>query len=825
MKRDMKDRKFRILDMSITAILLTIGLINAMEVNHIEHSGDIDHGILPNEEYGRVVVTHPDITIGANSNFEHSRAKSRTVRLVPEGKKVTGRYYQGPSNQYSVVFSFGRVNHSSSTRRLTYMQGVQNIDPKSLQPFMMATVYVNETGYWLGEESKLPNKNEGKGVEYGSFSDNLKEGEYLFVCGIYWHNNIHSMFMPKRITLTYCAAYIGDATEVEMSVQQGEKYIIGSMSKPYNSYREMIGYWTCGMPEIEIGEIHIIDAAPDYIKPCMTNESDSNPQTIYLEEGHPLQVNLDSTQTIASDVQYAFVTWRVNISLWLIKTYYPICAEYTLNHVHALYRWFTTKNAESRIRHHRKLFNSRNDRGRRDTFSTLVGGLGTGMGVINEADISSLRTKLADIATNSKKGFEVQRKINDVINNLQQDHVNTYIGVAKDFIQHFKELMENMITKGRNMSWALVCTQGQMELSSNIKLAIQSIYDGQWPFEWLSQTAALLPELMSFTHSKWWVNAWVGCNNYDFERCYASSFIPYTDSPLERMHKVSSIGILTGDSTLLHPRLEHPQVIRRNGRWKQVDISLCIQRNHDILCSPGQFRLVEDKCWSNSSTCILDGESISEDKAPVFYLGHQRVCFFLINTTNVSITTQHCSLVTSVARGAWCTLGEVTEIKTHNWDYIIPTVANLSIDLKYRTPVNLQALSLGMGKELGDWLMKFNRDEYLLMKLNQEKANATILVHHDQNELKEVTHLLENDAKGYWWELIFGHSNAANGILNYLIHPIVILLIVSLILSLLQIYMCCVTRYLYKKIQILTVKEQAIVKLHHMTQMCKFPLN
>ncbi|XP_073516667.1 uncharacterized protein [Phyllobates terribilis] len=74
------------------------------------------------------------------------------------------------------------------------------------------------------------------------------------------------------------------------------------------------------------------------------------------------------------------------------------------------------------------------------------------------------------------------------------------------------------------------------------------------------------------------------------------------------------------------------------------------------------------------------------------------------------------------------------------------------VDLKYHTPVNLQALSLGMGKELGEWLVKFNKDEYLLMKLNQEKANATILLHHDQNELKEVTHLLENNAKGYWWE-------------------------------------------------------------------------
>ncbi|CAJ0953085.1 unnamed protein product [Ranitomeya imitator] len=214
--------------------------------------------------------------------------------------------------------------------------------------------------------------------------------------------------------------------------------------------------------------MHIIDATPDNMKPCVTNESDSNQQTVYLEEGHPLQVNLDSTQTIT-----------INISLWLIKIYYPICGGYTLNHVHALYRWFTNKNAGNQIKYNQKLFNSKNERGQRDTFSTLLGGLGTGMGVINEVDISSLRTKLIDIATNSKKGFEVQRKINDIINNLQQDHVNNYIGVAKNFIQHFKELMEDIPARGRNMSWTLVCTQGQMELSTNNKLAVQSIYDGQ----------------------------------------------------------------------------------------------------------------------------------------------------------------------------------------------------------------------------------------------------------------------------------------------------------------------------------------------------------
>ncbi|CAJ0959657.1 unnamed protein product [Ranitomeya imitator] len=65
------------------------------------------------------------------------------------------------------------------------------------------------------------------------------------------------------------------------------KHTLEMLQRPYESYREMVGYWSCGTPEIEIGEMHIIDATPDNMKPCVTNESDSNQQTVYLEEGHP----------------------------------------------------------------------------------------------------------------------------------------------------------------------------------------------------------------------------------------------------------------------------------------------------------------------------------------------------------------------------------------------------------------------------------------------------------------------------------------------------------------------------------------------------------
>ena len=83
--------------------------------------------------------------------------------------------------------------------------------------------------------------------------------------------------------------------------------------------------------------------------------------------------------------------------------------------------------------------------------------------------------------------------------------------------------------------------------------------------------------------------------------------------------------------------------------------------------------------------------------------------------------------------------------------------------------------------------------------LQQERANATIAIYQDQNEIKEVVHQLENYAEGSWWEAIFGHSSKANSILNYLIHPVV-LLIIAAASSLVQVGMCCWTLRLYRKV-------------------------
>ncbi|XP_073486756.1 uncharacterized protein [Aquarana catesbeiana] len=389
------------------------------------------------------------------------------------------------------------------------------------------------------------------------------------------------------------------------------------------------------------------------------------------------------------------------------------------------------------------------------------------MGVVNGVDTDLLRNKLSAIASDSKQSFVAQREINDILDNIQQRHINTQVKVAQDFIRHFKRLVDSVVTQGKNMSWALACTQGQAELSTNIKLIVQSLYGGQWPYELASQFSKILPKHISYTNPSWWSNAWIGCTNLDYERCYASSLIPYTEVQTQSVYSVISMGLVTGDSTLLHLRLTYPHVIREDGSWRQVDISLCRRHDHDILCMPGQYTVVDEKCWEDSSLCVLDGENIASKGTPVYYLGHRRVCFFVLKDTNVSLVMElGCSVNLTIARGAWCTLGSVSEIQTQEWNYVVPHIANLSVDVNQNSPVNLRALNLGMGRKIQEWLTDWDRDESLMRMLQQERANATIAIYHDQNVIKEVVQQLENDVGGSWWEVILRHSSKANSILN-----------------------------------------------------------
>ncbi|XP_073458420.1 uncharacterized protein [Aquarana catesbeiana] len=445
--------------------------------------------------------------------------RRRKVRITSESSKLTETYQWGHHGklQYRVSFAFGRFNPNSTSQGRAYKQNLKNIIPEALQPFADATIYMNETGYWLGKNSSLSKPWEARDVGYGVFGEELKEGKYVFVCGIYWHDQSNRAQRPRRLTLRHSKVAVGQTRELQMTHQWGENFLVGVVSRSYQSYREALGYWTCGTPELDMGEIRLVDVSPERLKPCTGNANNYTQGHAPLEKGEPLQIDLSSSQTLATRVQYAFTTWHFNVSQWLVKSYYPICAEYTLNQVRSVYQWLAPRDGRTQNEVHAGRLFLRSNRKRRDIFSTILGGIGAGMGVVNGVDIDLLRNKLSAIASDSKQGFVAQREINDILDNIQQRHIDTQVKVAQDFIRHFKRLVDSVVTQGKNMSWALACTQGQAELSTNIKLIVQSLYGGQWPYELSSQLSKILPKHISYTNPSWWSNAWIGCTNLDYE--------------------------------------------------------------------------------------------------------------------------------------------------------------------------------------------------------------------------------------------------------------------------------------------------------------------
>ncbi|OCT61375.1 hypothetical protein XELAEV_18047398mg [Xenopus laevis] len=536
------------------------------------------------------------------------------------------QYSDNTTYEYNISFSFGRFQPKSEDGQLILSHGTQQfISWKDQQPYIRATIYINATGYWLGEESALPNESEKIGVSSGTFRDDLKDGKYVLECSVTWRDTITPRYIPRKVSLMH-TDMLGFDTEKGSTSQQGiyarggttYQYLKLFKTISYQSYREALGVWKCEDPDtgMEIGELNIVDDTPDYFESCKHHINITHPNNIeqppHLEKGQPFQVNLDSKRMLVKNVKYTFATWHFNLSQWLIKTYYKNCEPYTLNQINALHRWMIPKDIRKKVSSNYQFFHNTSTRTKRDIFGTILGGVGAGLGALNKVDIEVLRNKLSNIASHSKDGLVVQKEINNIINNLEEDNMNTHVEIAKDFVNHFKILVDNVFALGKNTSWAIACTQG-----------------------------------------------------------------------------------------------------------------------------------------------------------------------------------------------------EITEIRTPTWSYKVPVITNFTADFQYQSPITLKELNLGMGKEIYEWLIKFDKDELLLKKLQQNQAKATIIIHHDQSELKTVSNLLEGDSKGHWWETLFGHSSQVNTIMNYLIHPVIVLLMFSALLTLLQVYMCCVTRFLHKKVTVLSMKVEA----------------
>ncbi|KAK4806955.1 hypothetical protein QYF61_027347, partial [Mycteria americana] len=70
-------------------------------------------------------------------------------------------------------------------------------------------------------------------------------------------------------------------------------------------------------------------------------------------------------------------------------------------------------------------------------------------------------------------------------------------------------------------------------------------------------------------------------------------------------------------------------------------------------------------------------------------------------------------------------------------------------------------------------------------RIRNNGHKTLITVHHDAEEIHHVLERVKKDGEHHWWETLLGWSPTATGVFNLMLHPVVILLTLTLLCLLL----------------------------------------
>lgn len=69
-----------------------------------------------------------------------------------------------------------------------------------------------------------------------------------------------------------------------------------------------------------------------------------------------------------------------------------------------------------------------------------------------------------------------------------------------------------------------------------------------------------------------------------------------------------------------------------------------------------------------------------------------------------------------------------------------------------------------------------------LLKQVQENGQKTLItIHHDVERIHQVLERVKKDGEQKWWDSLFGWLPTATGIFNKMLHPVIILLIFTVL--------------------------------------------
>lgn len=182
---------------------------------------------------------------------------------------------------------------------------------------------------------------------------------------------------------------------------------------------------------------------------------------------------------------------------------------------------------------------------------------------------------------------------------------------------------------------------------------------------------------------------------------------------------------------------------------------------------------------------VSDGKDTCLDR-------EQSICHFEmhpINQTTLLVYTGQGCVCLRIA----CSTIMVDEITVNEIQFILSICNFVKIegcDFSYQAPVipyqhkkanlitvqEISPMPIGMNLALVTQLLKHHELKRILKEIKDEGRKTLITIHHDTETIRRVFKRLEEGPSHHWWDVLFGWSPIATGLLNTLVHPIINLL-------------------------------------------------
>ncbi|XP_042660992.1 uncharacterized protein LOC122154684 [Tyto alba] len=400
----------------------------------------------------------------------------------------------------------------------------------------------------------------------------------------------------------------------------------------------------------------------------------------------------------------------------------------------------------------------------------LTGVLRTGSGVLNGIDSEVLMNKLATATSDLTRLRQPLQSSLLALGTSQWQVSKVLPSWEKDEDQDHRLILDALSMVKDNVSLAFSCIQAQLWMQATAALIIREGNEGIFPVE---IRKAVWDKATNFERrfQSWWtmVNF-----TYDPTTNMATAFVlTIRNATVYVIHPIIALG-LNHEETVLYPSEHRAWARKVNEKWQTVNVESCITREQQGFICESNTIDAQDVCLdTEQSICHFEIHPDNSKKTVIVYTGQGCIC---LRTACVFVEIDHDNVTLPIGNHSNFCICNFAKIIGCDFVYWAPVVSHQLIKSKITGYLELSPTPIGMNLTLVRQLIKHQDLLGILREIQRNGEKTLVTVHHDTKEINRVLQRTKQDASHNWWDTLFGWSPSAAGILNTMIHPIVILL-------------------------------------------------